>query len=268
MYIDSEDFSHLATNLLKDWPLLSKKMELMKSQLEKKTKKRKSVELYWNELNWKNPETKTQWNIHYAYSKKEGKLYVSYIPNISIEHNGIRNYLSFVNESDGRLLKLRGIIVKVFKGHFISRFKERLGETEMNPYAVINEFILSGEVGLVEDFKQNEKWILYLYRYGIAMIRVHDNFIVFDTFITLDELKTEQKKAINRYLNDLHPMPFLVVTRYLLENPTWMELITNELFKSKLATASEDKSPKAQEFFKYFLEYDDNLKKLRESANR
>lgn len=228
MIVDSTDTTHLVDELRKEMSRLLKKQDLINAELTKKYKHSKSVKPKTHQTKWKNPDTNTIWVFGSLFEKQNNKITVITYPITQFndkEGGKDRNkYLLFAIDKFKYEPKFEEYLVKIFDGHFIKRFIERNGTPGLSPYQVILSLPLYDETRLVEHFSQNEKWYLYLHKYGIAMIKNEPPFLYFDTYITLSQLKEAQKTAIKEHLEkskSVNPMNYLLLLHELGLNPEW-----------------------------------------------
>ena len=248
MYIDSEDVDHIFQNLIKDIPKLMGKIQMMQLKIDNSLKKISVVDHRIECNKWKNPVTKTCWEIYYVYVKYKTFKQIEFYPITSIERNGIKDYFLFYHKDVEKAKKREGFLVKIFKGHFISRFKKRAG-IDATIFDIIHNFQYSEKHTIVDYFKQKEKWLLYLNRYGIAFVKKDLSYLSFDTFIPPSELKSDQKKIILDHFEKLYnttDYPFLLSLE---ESEYWKDFIDPKKFNSvkkdfeELLHKAADKQP-------------------------
>jgi len=250
MFIDSKDYNHIANQFSKELLLLEKKKALIKSQITKKNKYT-LTKLKTGNISWRNHETGTVWDIHYGYQKTDGKLDINCTPITSVENDKGRDYLSFFSDTEKRILNKNELIVKIYSAHFIGQYKKRLEQKKLDAYQVINQFFFDKKFGLINDFKQNEKWYMYLNHYGIAMVKVFENYLIFDTFITLKMLGTDQKQAIIDYLKQLKPGLLILQAFYFSKNKEWEKFIKKDDIKNAMKEFLNDSTIPQEEKTKF-----------------
>lgn len=263
MFIDSNDVEHLMEQLIKELPLLSAKIVKMNGILTKKLLKLKTFENSNGIEKWRNHETNTTWQIKYYYIKENGKPLVIFFPITIIERGGVKDYLLFPISDIKQVIKKQNHAIKIIKGHFIERYRERLNAEEDKSISIIMEIHFHSNLGIIEHFEQNSKWLLYLLRWGIAMVK--DNFpvLIFDTFITIDQLKQNQIEAINEYLNQLNKPEYALWLADLLENKDWFLLIKEKHFTSIEESINGGNHILPPEWTEIFI---DNIKIMKEKC--
>jgi hypothetical protein len=202
------------------------KMDSVKAALTKKYKRSREVATNAHQTEWKNPDTKTKWVLRSLFSKENNKPWIYVNPITQFNEAGKKKYLLFAIERLQDVPRIDNSLVKIFDGHFISRYLERNNELEYSPYQVILDFPLNDNICLVEHFSQNVEWHLYMHRTGIAMIKNDPPFIYFDTYIHLSSIKEEQKRAVKEHLSKLHSansVDYLKLYLILSSVPAWKE---------------------------------------------
>ncbi|MBW8334811.1 MAG: hypothetical protein K0M40_22530 [Prolixibacteraceae bacterium] len=252
-FIDHEDYDHLISSLSGDFrPLinkikrLEKHAELTKNGLNKKDLWDKCVE-------WINPTSQNKWIIHYGYIRYGKKTKTHFYPYTEFNTTkGEKAYLLISKEyqhgfNSAHLTKSAGIkfsknseqyfgdfllkdhwTISVFRGHFFFSFRDTVQNNDLTPFQIIHEFAGNKKYRLVENFVQNEKWFLYLQSNGVAMIKQCSNYLLFDTYISIDELKDDQLDAIKNHLKQLDENDYFPTAINLMEGPGWRKYIDIE----------------------------------------
>lgn len=244
MFIDRKDYDHMVKQLNNDIPLLVKKIEDMRSSINKILKKRKLYDTKLQVFEWRNHKTEVLWLIYYNVTKENGKTSIQFVPVSSFyDRDGTKSYFVFCwevfnsNSAEKHLFK-------VFSGHFIDRYHKWTKSIANDPYDVIMNFIISQDLTLNYNFKQNEKWRMFLDSKGIAMVQVDRLCLVFDTFVLLSNLYPDQKNAIREYIDDMllnNPVDFFISFLVLLKPGSgWNEFITEEVIRNALKSTYEN----------------------------
>ena len=212
------------------------KINSIKSQLKKAYRNRPIVKQEIKSVKWKHPKTKRQWEIYYLYFKNN-------------EADGFAAYpiLQFYNKTDEKVHlvifnKLGKFYPVLFRHHFISRYFERVS-LDINNFMIIHDLLTSFDYSLFDYTFEGEKKQLYIYRYGLAMVRSYDEYFLFDTIVDTNKIAKHQKEAIyahfDRFLshNSLDPMEVIKRMLFILSiksNPFWSEMLDNPKLKSEL----------------------------------
>lgn len=220
MFVDSEDYEHLINQLKKDLPVLQNKLVAMRTKIEKQLKKGNYFQPLLRFLEWRNHVTNVKWTIYYTIHKKEGLLIIRLFPITAYNNKeGKKDYFVFCLDAFNQKLA-ESHLFKVFKGHFISRYLSRTHRTDLTPYTVIIHFMVIQDIGINYHYHQNGKWLMYLNTLGIAMIREDRLCLIFDTFLTFQELKPDQNLAILEFVDELlvhQPKDFCFIFLHLLQ---------------------------------------------------
>jgi len=214
MFVDSEDYEHLISQLTKDFPLLKTKLDDIRIKINEQIKKRKYFAPLLKFVEWRNHATNVKWTIHYNVGKENGMTTIRCFPITAYNNKeGQKDYFVFcLDKLNPNLAESH--LFKVFRGHFISRYLERTNSTNETPHLVIINFMMLQDIGINYHYNQNEKWLMYLNSRGIGMIREDRLCLVFDTFLTLPELKPDQNQAILQYIDELSknkPVDFCLI---------------------------------------------------------
>ena len=263
-YIDHTDFDHLVNTLSQDYKPLNnriKKIEQVVQHTFGTIKNRKDS----NHVTWKSPVSGNIWSIYYIYSSYRKKIDVDFYP--FTEFSSSRGEKEFLLLSKFEKLKVVGsklitagkiiesedqntfkdylvknsLFLIIFRGHFIDRFRMRADKKEYTPFEIIMQFTINPDLVLVDNFQQKHGWLMYLHSDGVAMIRLENNYIVFDTFIAKHELKESQVTAIKNYLNSLNNLTYGAVLFLLLDTDEWLDIVDKDrLLNWMLILASRD----------------------------
>jgi hypothetical protein len=221
MFLDSEDYEHLVKQLNNDIPLLIKKIAEMKSIINKELKKREYYESQMRPKQWRNHQTNVKWTIYFNVAKDSGKTHIGFIPITSFnDKDGTKSYFVFCFESIN-LYSAEHHLFKIFRGHFINRYLVRTEskivkedvDSDIKAHSVILNFIISQDLTINYNYRQNEKWFMFLNPKGVAMVRKDRLYMLFDTFLPLSKLKPDQNDSIRQYLDDLllnNPVDFII----------------------------------------------------------
>lgn len=241
MFLDSEDYEHLVNRLNYDIPLLIKKMDEMKSTIVKNLDKRKYYEPLMKSKSWRNHETNVKWCIYYNVAKDFDGIVIKFIPITSFNNkDGTKNYFVFCLEVFNSY-SAEHHLFKIFRGHFINRYLQRTKseiekeevDSELKAHGVILGFVIHQDLTINYNHKQNEKWFMHIDSKGVAMIRKDRFYQIFDTFLTLSDLKPDQNNAIRQYLDDLllnNPVQFIITLQLISMDPGkgWDRFFTKE----------------------------------------
>jgi len=99
---------------------------------------------------------------------------------------------------------------------------------EYDTFEVIFEFIANPDMLLVDNYQQNQEWLMYLHNYGVAMIRRENNYVVFDTYVAHHELKESQTTAIRNHFNGLNDIMYGAVFFLLISGEVWLDYIDKD----------------------------------------
>lgn len=253
MFVDSEDYDHLITQLIKDLPLLKNKLDDMRIKLHQRIKKGKYLAPQLKFVEWRNHATNVKWTIHYSVNKENGITTIRCFP-ITVYNNkeGQKDYFVFcLDKLNSRLAESH--LFKVFRGHFISRYLERTNSLIETPHLIIINFMMLQDIGINYHYNQNGKWLMYLNSRGIAMIREDRLCLVFDTFLTLPELKPDQNQAILQFTDELcnnKPNDFCLIFLHLVmgQGQGWDQFFTETKLINALIILDKTKPQFAQAF--------------------
>lgn len=250
MFLDSEDYEHLVNQLNNDTPLLIKKIAEMKSIINKELKKREYYESQMKPKQWRNHQTNVIWTIYFNIAKDSGKTHIGFIPITSFnDKDGTKSYFVFCLESIN-LNSAEHHLFKIFKGHFINRYLKRTeskidkedAKSEIKAHSVIINFIIKQDLTINYNYRQNENWYMLLDSKGVAMIRKDRLYLLFDTFLTLSDLKPDQNESIHLYFDDLllnNPVDFIINFQILLFKPGkgWDKFFSQEKVENAFKSA-------------------------------
>lgn len=225
-YIDYTDFDHLVNALKQDYKQLNNKIKKIEQTVKGTfgTIKRRQDS---NFVIWKSPVSGNVWSIYYIYAYRNNKIEVDFYPFTEFSSSqGEKEFLllskyekqrvlgskftkfSKFNDSDGQNI-FRNFLIKnnlfliIFRGHFIDRFRRRTNYKDFSTFEVIFDFIVNPDLLIVDNYQQNKEWLMYLHPNGVAMIRLENNYIVFDTYVAKHELKESQITAIENFFKGL-----------------------------------------------------------------
>lgn len=256
-FIDHEDYDHLISTLFGDFHKLLNKIK----QIEKRIKvftggiNKKNI-LDESEV-WESPLSKNKWTIYYCLFKKGKNIDIHFYPYIEFHTtSGEKVYLLISKEtrfkiSGSRLTKSTGLkydknnkqdfkdfllkhnwVINIFRGHFLHSFRDTIHNSEFTAYRIIYENAANKKYRLVKNFVQNQKWLLFLHKWGVAMVKEFDNYLLFETYIGFNELKVDQLDAIKIHLLKLSDEDYLATTFYLIEGPCWRKFIDKDRFQT------------------------------------
>lgn len=244
-YIDHQDYDHLLGTLQYDFKPLLNRIKKIEERIKTYNRKKGANTESWNCEIWVNPVNKNKWTIYYCWRFQRKKHLVSFFPFIEFSSSyGEKEYLLLSKEVEDRILgslittscpkytKNSGIdfkdfllknqwFVNIFRGHFLKQFRTRLRNPDIPLIDIFYEFSTYRQIRLVENFVQKEKWLMYLHSHGVAMIKLHENLVIFDTYLSIYELYPGQIKAAIDYLNSLNNMEYTLMAFYLMECWDW-----------------------------------------------
>ena len=257
-FIDHEDYDHLINTFSGDFHQLLnriKKIEnsipLITGGINKKDKVNVSED-------WINPVSKNKWVIHYGYIRNGKKTETHFYPyteftitkgekaylliskevrfglysnKLTTSSGATGQKLDKSEEDFGDFLLKNNWALNVFRGHFFSAFRDTVQNSDFTPYQIIHEFAANRKYRLVESFVQNKKWLMYLHRGGVAFIKEHKNYLLFDTYISFDELANDQLNAIIDHLQQLDDQDYFATALHLMEGSEWIKLLDIERIK-------------------------------------
>ncbi len=252
-FIDHEDYDHLINTLSVDFRPLINKIKRIEKNIELSQGGLNKRDLWDKSEEWTNPTAGNKWIIHYGYIRYEKKIKTHFYPYTEFTTNkGEKAYLLIskdkqFSDSSADLTKSPGVkfnrnseqhfgdfllkdhwTLNIFRGHFLFSFRDTVHNNDLTPFQIIQEFAANKKYRLVENFVQNEKWYLYMHRSGMAMIKEYSNYLLFETFISIDELKDDQLDAIKNHLQHLDEHDYIPTAFYLMEGPQWRTLIEIE----------------------------------------
>lgn len=270
-YIDYTDFDHLVNTLNQDYKPLNNKIKKIEQTVRRTfgtIKKRTDS----NHVMWKSPVSGNIWSIYYIYSYHKNKIDVDFYPFTEFSSSrGEKEFLLLskyearsiigskftafnkVNDSVGQnnfrdFLVKNNLVLIIYRGHFIDRFRMRTEFKDYDTFEVIFEFIVNPDMLLVDNYQQNHEWLMYLHSYGVAMIRHENNYIVFDTYVAKHELKESQTLAIRNYFNGLNNIKYGVVVFLLLKSEVWLDFIDKDRLSGFLLWVASTNQVTAKSF--------------------
>ncbi|WP_282038128.1 hypothetical protein [Saccharicrinis aurantiacus] len=252
MYVDSRDFSHIINNFRLDLPKLSIKVDRVKSNLNKQLGRISKIQHTEKLISWRNPDTKIEWQIYYAFEKIDTRVHVVVIPYTSINHDGARDYfVPFASDFDLALSE-KPILFKVFRGHFIRRFRERMNDDSIKAYHIFYTFTISSLGMIVDSFNQNIHWKLGIHTNGIAMVKPDEQALLYDTFVPAEELKPDQKEALVKYFNNINDIRLIPKLCELSQYEHWGEYVTEEKINALLQVVASSNKLSEDQKEKFF----------------
>ena len=247
-YIDHTDFNHLVNTLSQDFKPLNNRIKKLEQVIRHSYGTIKSRSDSNNEI-WKSPVSKNLWSIYYIYSSYKNKIEVDFYPFTEFSSSDgekeflllskIENYKllgsklisleKFDNTSNKNSFKdyliKNNLFLIIFRGHFIDRFRNHTSNTHYPNFEVMLEFSINPNLVLVDNFQQNQDWLMCLHSKGVAMIQLQDNYAVFDTYVPKYKLKDDQITAITNHLNGLDDIKYGAVSMLLLRSTEWIDFI-------------------------------------------
>jgi len=232
MIVDPNDLEHIINELKNEFPQLTRKRNNIIKQLRKNLKKTNYFPAKQNILEWTNPESLTKWHLAYSVSVQNKKIGFSFTPITTFEANSEKHYMQFIEENVLDIEKLGLTVIRVFRSHFISRYRQRTGIELKKPIEVILQFYWGDRITLIESYQQNVKWFLNLEKDGISMVKKRTGYIFFETFIECADIKDDQKIAIQKYIDEIKdPFHYLGLAFTLSLNGYWKNFFSDERMK-------------------------------------
>jgi hypothetical protein len=279
-YTDHTDYDHLVETLHQDFKPLFNKIKKIELQLRSSVGTIKRQEFVRNDIIWESPLGKNQWTIHYNLLLSGKKIDINFFPYTLFPTINDDKAFLLLNKATYRgndvikstllqkkdhlneknyfkeFLSVNNISIIIFREHFIEQFRTRTINPDILNFEVMLEFGFNNKSVLVDDFIQKKKWVMSLHSKGIAMIKVQNNYIIFDTYITKNLLKDNQIAAISKYLAGVDDIEYGFIAQYLLNRSNeWYEFIDKvRLLKWLNNLASRDQNL-ARIFELYFQDF-------------
>jgi hypothetical protein len=254
-FVDHNDFDHLIDTLLNEFKPLFNKIKKIENRIKFTNGTPKNdFPIVADEI-WLNPVSKIKWSIYYDYSYYQNKINIHFYPITQFNSDDNKIFLLLAKSDQNKIYTSRlasikknkdpfeknsfrdfistnNLLLKLFRGHFIDQFRIRANNPGNSILDVLHTFTINDKLLIVEDFRQNEKWLMYLNFSGIAMVQVQNNYLIFDTFIAKDQLKEDQIFAISNHLKCLDDKNYGTVSLLLLNSELWMEFIDKDRLRS------------------------------------
>ena len=248
-FIDHEDYDHLINTLSGDFRSLINRMKRIEDNVKLTIGGINKKDLADKSEDWINPIGGNKWTIHYGHirigkktithfypyteftatNKEKAFLVLSKEEEYKISSNSLTSLGSKFGKNTehdfGAFLLKNYWVINIFRGHFFKSFRETVQNSDFTPYQIIYEFASNRKYRLIESFVQKEKWFMYLHRWGVALIKEHQNYLLFETYISCAELKDDQINAIIEHLKQLDENDYFATAFYLMEGPQWRILL-------------------------------------------